>query len=583
MKKPVIFSLGSKFSVMLALFALLPSLTLGMVLIHSAQEQIFDSEIRGAVSSAEQTASSVAYLVQSAENAASILSQDQILQTAHNTLSNHASLEEAIDAYRAMDRTLRYFQVNNDFSIRVYLPDYTHITTQEWSVYGVSVLERDVPLPEAVGKGLINAGWTECYSLETGPIQGQTFTYCHTLFSYSQYSRQNSMICVDLPKEKFLRAFEDASQQDIRFFITDLSDKLLLSSDVEADQAALERIALQNVQSTSDFINVSGYGECCYLKSSLGTGGWTLHVLIPVSGFRQKASSILGYYVFFALLVLGGILLAARMTANGLVRELRALTLRCIQVKNGEYLPVPGSSTTKEIRVLQETFQDMVSRIDNLINDVYKERLAKQEARVEYLYEQMKPHFLYNTLESAKWMAIREGASDVAHFMETLSLFFRLTLSRGAEWVSLGQELELARTYIEIMNSRFNNGVTLVEKIQPGLPEESVMRLILQPFLENAVLHGIYEKESRAGMILLEAKTEGDKLLLTISDDGQGMDEETFDRLNGREKLGFGIANVRERLTLAYKEQFSVVFLPRCGGGTTVQITVPRRPYNLTN
>ena len=179
------------------------------------------------------------------------------------------------------------------------------------------------------------------------------------------------------------------------------------------------------------------------------------------------------------------------MTANGLVRELRALTLRCIQVKNGEYLPVPGSSTTKEIRVLQETFQDMVSRIDNLINDVYKERLAKQEARVEYLYEQMNPHFLYNTLESAKWMAIREGASDVAHFMETLSLFFRLTLSRGAEWVSLGQELELARTYIEIMNSRFNNGVALVEKIQPGLPEESVMRLILQPFLENAVLHGI--------------------------------------------------------------------------------------------
>lgn len=93
--------------------------------------------------------------------------------------------------------------------------------------------------------------------------------------------------------------------------------------------------------------------------------------------------------------------------------------------------------------MLQETFQDMVSRIDNLINDVYKERLAKQEARVEYLYEQMKPHFLYNTLESAKWMAIREGASDVAHFMETLSLFFRLTLQpRSLEWISLGQELE---------------------------------------------------------------------------------------------------------------------------------------------
>lgn len=578
MRTPVTLSLRGKFSAMLALFALLPSMALCILLVQSSESQFVSSGVRNAVAGIDQAVSSLQYTIQAVENTAATLSQDQALQKAHNDLADQIPLDQAIDTYRTLDRMLRYFQVNNDFSIRLYLPDYDRITSQEWSIYGISALSEDAQIPELVKNDSLNAAWTEFYELEKGPGQGLAATYCHTLFSYSRYSPKNSMICIDLSASVFLQAFQNAGQPDAVFFLTSQDGRLLLCSDEEAEENILTSFAAANPpsDSLSELFSVEGYGECHYQRSSLGSGGWKIHALVPVRQFRREGLSIVWYYLLFLALTAAGILATAHFVADGLVRELRDLTALCIRVRDGDYQPVPGCSSTREIRVLQDTFHDMVRRIDTLINDVYRERLAKQETRVAFLYEQMKPHFLYNTLESAKWMAIRGGAPDVAKFLETLSRFFRLTLSKGAEWVTIRQEVELARAYVGIMNARFNDGISFVEDAVPSLQAEPVMRLILQPFIENAVIHGIYEKPDRRGTIRLNAVLRDDSIQFSISDDGMGMDEDSFDRLNSREKLGFGIANVRDRLALYYKDQFTITFLRNETGGTTVHITVPR-------
>jgi two-component system sensor histidine kinase YesM len=235
-----------------------------------------------------------------------------------------------------------------------------------------------------------------------------------------------------------------------------------------------------------------------------------------------------------------------------------------------------------EISELGEGFNEMIERIQSLIAQVYKEQLAKREAELGILQEQIKPHFLYNTLDTIQWMAQENRVDDVVSMVSALTTLFRIGLSRGRELIALYDELEHVKSYLAIQKMRYEDKFDF--EIQAGDIDLShrVLRLILQPLVENAIYHGVKERRGK-GRIWVEANVEGEELRMVIRDDGAGLSSDRLALLNKALESedtpvsigGYGIRNVHERIRLTFGKPFGLSFASVQGGGTEVLVRHP--------
>ncbi len=237
-----------------------------------------------------------------------------------------------------------------------------------------------------------------------------------------------------------------------------------------------------------------------------------------------------------------------------------------------------------EIGQLGDAFNAMVDKINELLRLVYAEQKQKREAEMKILREQIKPHFLYNTLDSIQWMAKRYQAKDIVETVRALSNFFRICLSSGKEYITLREEMSLVRSYLDVQKFRYED----LFEYEPFCPEElldcEVPRLIIQPLVENALYHGIKESDQERGNIRIRIeKEEPDILLILVMDDGAGMSLEECGRLNKilrmeerpEEIRAFGVRNVHDRIRFSYGEAYGLFYRPGTGGGTIAEIRLP--------
>ena len=246
------------------------------------------------------------------------------------------------------------------------------------------------------------------------------------------------------------------------------------------------------------------------------------------------------------------------------------------RAETGDFSTRFEGDETDDIGRLGRSYNAMISEIRNLIGLVYKEQHDKREAELHVLQEQIKPHFLYNTLETIRYMARKRGAADVEDMVVALTRLFRIGLSRGAETIALSDEIEHAGSYLFIQSTRYAGKFDYAIDVQDGILGRRVLRLIIQPLVENAIYHGIKEKRDR-GFIRIAAKESGDTLVLSVEDDGAGMNEERQAALRARlsgerpspgPTEGFGVYNVNERLRLSFGPAFGIRFQSAEGRGT---------------
>jgi two-component system sensor histidine kinase YesM len=189
------------------------------------------------------------------------------------------------------------------------------------------------------------------------------------------------------------------------------------------------------------------------------------------------------------------------------------------------------------------------------------------------LQAQINPHFLYNTLENINWMAIRKNAPEISSLVTTLAKYFRLSLNKGKILVSIEDEIELIKTYLAIQNARFDGGLDYEINIDPECKNYSIPKLTLQPIVENSVLHGILKKPEKSGNITIETQFQEDELLIIITDNGVGMEQERVAQLlNSQQSSHYGLFNVQERLKLYYGEKYGMRIASIPGQGTTVTL-----------
>lgn len=310
--------------------------------------------------------------------------------------------------------------------------------------------------------------------------------------------------------------------------------------------------------------------------------GCRLVGIIPLESFIKSDGNytlIVAGVITAALVIFGVIiyLVTKRLTRRLklLVKGLKSVRDENINIK----MPV---DTHDEFGELAQSFNHMTERIHSLIERVYKAQIMEKESELKALEAQINPHFLYNTLSTISWMARKAKADNIDHLSLQLSQFYRLVLSKGKSVITVEDEINLLKSYVEIEKIRFENMLDVKYDLDEKALSYTMIKIILQPIAENTINHGILHKECR-GTMIVKLRQDEENLYFTIIDDGIGMSRSTLESIkNGQivknRESGYAINNIMERLKSVYGEKTNIIIASRPGIGCAVRIVIPKSP-----
>lgn len=245
-----------------------------------------------------------------------------------------------------------------------------------------------------------------------------------------------------------------------------------------------------------------------------------------------------------------------------------------------------------EITELGINFNIMIGKIRELLDSKIKEQESLKKAELRALQAQINPHFLYNTLDTIIWMAEAQKTDQIVKIVSALSSFFRISLSKGQDWITIEEEIERIRSYLTIQKMRYQDIMNYEIEVSKNVENFTILKLILQPLVENALYHGIKNKR-QGGTIIIRAKPKGtNEVLLEVEDDGIGFTSEKLAQLQTelnddsgdiRLESGFGIGNVNKRIRLYYGKQYGITIKSEYYTGTRVSLIIPAIQDEIKN
>lgn len=285
-------------------------------------------------------------------------------------------------------------------------------------------------------------------------------------------------------------------------------------------------------------------------------------------------------------LMLGALILllpTSYLLSGHIVKPLKRITDSMQKFKKGDFTQWVEYNNLDEIGEVAKCYNDMVKHIKELIDTKYLLEIREKESELSSLQAQINPHFLYNTLDSIYWKALEDKNNDIAEMVYSLARIFRLSLNRGKSFTTVEKEIELVGHYLNIQKMRFEDKLKYTISVDESLKNYIVPKLLLQPFVENGIIHGI-EQEGKGGILKVIATREEDCMCFVIEDSGKGMTNDQvvglFEKPKGDVNInkvpgGYAINNVFERLKLKYKEEFSLIIESQIHEGTRVIMKLP--------
>lgn len=296
------------------------------------------------------------------------------------------------------------------------------------------------------------------------------------------------------------------------------------------------------------------------------TTDWTFLHVVKAKVLLQDSNRITTVTMLIAGIIALVAILLSLFVSGSITRPLLQLKKMMVDWSKGSGASVQGISFEEdEVGAIGETFRKISSENKQLSERLIHSQLKEKEAELRTLQAQIKPHFLYNTLDSIYWMAILQNNADIAKMTVALSESFKISLNKGKETIPVFRELEHIEHYMTIQNLRYKSRFRYVVDVEESLMGIEILKLILQPLVENAIYHGL-EPKIGEGTIRLTGRMEDGTAIFTVEDDGVGMED-----IQATEK-GYGLVNVRERITLYYGHRSSLKVSSVPGAGTVVEI-----------
>ena len=310
--------------------------------------------------------------------------------------------------------------------------------------------------------------------------------------------------------------------------------------------------------------------------------GWTVVDCTNVRELLSKSRQAQSIYVLTAVVLVIVALLFSRFMARSITLPIQKLRDSMKKVQEGDFsVSDVVVDSRNEIGSLTKSFDVMTHRIQELMEQNVHEQEQKRKSELKALQSQINPHFLYNTLDSIIWMAEGKKNEEVVLMTASLARLLRQSISNEDEVVPIANEVEYARGYLTIQKMRYKDKLEFQIDVDPSILHIPLIKLVLQPIIENAIYHGLKYKESK-GLLIIKGFPKDGNAVLQVIDDGVGMDEETLAHIYDRHKVnyhsnGVGVYNVQKRLKLYYGEDYGITYESVVGKGTTATITIPGR------
>ena len=359
------------------------------------------------------------------------------------------------------------------------------------------------------------------------------------------------ILAINLPSRFFEQAYEGLSGETSHFALYDTSGSLICKDNESTFSSLNPENLLQNTREETDKLFYKSIFTC----DTLGDSHFILASRLEVRILDGLPAKLLVALIIGAFILLAFMWLINTYIAKNVIYPIQRLVDSMAEVQNGWLHRVSMNVNDDEIGLLKNSYNAMLIEINQLIEELLQKEKTLRMAELDALQEQMKPHFLYNTLDMIRYMALENRTDEVYNMLETLGNFYRRFLSKGSTDLSLGEEIEIVKSYLTLQRTRFEDIFTDEYEIEEGLSSIRVPRLILQPLVENSIYHGIRPKGEH-GVIRVTVKRQEDFLFLSIYDNGIGMSAHQRELLfSGKDSRSFGFQGTIERIRYYYKTE----------------------------
>ena len=348
----------------------------------------------------------------------------------------------------------------------------------------------------------------------------------------------------------------------------------------EADLAA----QLQQMRDTFGASSgVSTAGNAVYGLSAPIFDGWRIFTVASMGNLLSPVLDLRDQMILLTVIISIIAFCLSYLYARYSTRRIKTLAEQVRRVENGDLSVSCIVDSEDEIGELQNSFNFMVRRISLLVDERYNLGKNLKDMELRALQAQINPHFLYNTLDMIAWKAMASGNQETVDIVVKLARFYRLSLSNGSDFLPLSDEVEHVRLFVELTNLCRSRNVQLITEVAPNIADYPIMKLILQPIVENSLFHGLYELSDREGVIRLTAEQIGSYVQIQIADNGVGIEKSKLAELLAKKERpvvntkrgGYGIGNILERLRIYYDDRFTFQIESAILTGTTVTIRIP--------
>ena len=485
---------------------------------------------------------------------------------------------------------LKNIQENDDISqARLYVPD-----TLSYSGNGVNIC----PLSQAesslwwdslfVKKGLhLFVGEQDLEDHPYRSIEG--IALFRAMYKRTDYNTLAFIVRLDVPIKTIQDILNSANfTNDSTTFLIDSGNRIIACSDYPDENLLLDPAHIVTPlpalsENTVTKVSLSS-GKYMALQASLSQSDWKIITFVPYNSFNIAILTMIRSILIVSVLLLFIAALVSKPIAYTITKRIDHLCNSMSQAKNGELAHVTGTIYQDEIGSLYENYNFMIDKINQLLAENYQIGTELKSAEYKALQSQINPHFLYNTLDMIGWLSYQNKTDEIHSVVYALARFYKLSLAKGKYIVPLSDELDHVGYYIKIQEMRFHGSIQYHLNVDAELLSLSIPKITLQPIVENAIFHGILEKASKNGCILISGFSKGNDYELIIADDGIGIPSERlceFNDVNLQDPSSssgshYGLKNINHRIRLLYGNNYGLSFESSSMQGTSVHILLPK-------
>ena len=494
-----------------------------------------------------------------------------------------------------MEQWLEYYELNKEFNsyeisnsiyrFCLYVPDEVMYAGNQYYFDGVSRLkERSdyVDLRYALNTGEDYVAISRERDGVDQQDTSQMVTLYHRIASKKEKEEELGICSISVSAKYFQDIMKNANiTSEGLVYLMSENGRMITSSNSSILQKMQKKGILLNYGAEL-FMEKKKEGQKEYYitRQNVDGASWQMILIIPENEYEDQYR----FLWLSAALMLGSmiavIVLMSYLLSGYYVGRLKKLNVEMTGLESGNLnANLPITTEEDEIEEIYHNFNGMVQEVQRLMQEHYQLGKEVKMAEVRALQAQINPHFLYNTLDLINWICMDYGAEEIGTLTWNLARFYRLSLNHGKSLISIGEEVEHVEVYVNIENYHFDNAISLEVDVPEELKSYACLNIILQPFVENAIVHGIAEKpDIESCEIRICARREEQDIVFSVQDDGPGVDVKEMQKETQQDirtaQHGYGVRNINFRLKLCFGEKYGVTYL-ESEKGTHVEIKIP--------